>query len=381
MTDQSFPFLAIGEPDITEKEIDAVVSILKKGWLTRGEECQRFEREFTEKVGASHALALSSCTAALHLALLIHNVGPGDEVILPSLTFASTGHTVVHCGAKPVFAEIDPGTYCIDPRHVESLMGSRTQAIVAVHFAGHPSDLRTLRRISETKGIPLIEDAAHALGAAFECESIGRKGATACFSFYTNKNITTAEGGMLVVPNEDLLTRAERLSLHGLDRDAWKRFAEGKKWRYSIEGFGFKYNANDLLAALGRAQLSRLDEMQAKRKQVWNWYSDRLKDDDRFILPPHQGPIKHARHLYALRLSESSGIDRDALVDRLRGQRIGATVHYDPLHLQPAYRERFGTKEGMLPVTENVAKNILSLPMHSKMHEEDVERVVRVLLQ
>ncbi len=380
MTDQSLPFLAIGEPDITEKEIDAVVAILRKGWLTRGEECLQFEREFAAKVSTPHTLAVSSCTAALHLALLIHNVGPGDEVILPSLTFASTGHTVVHCGANPVFAEIDPETYCIDPAHAESLITAKTKAIVAVHYAGHPADLNALMGLCKSKGIPLIEDAAHALGASYDGEMIGCEGSTACFSFYTNKNITTAEGGMLTVPTEDLLARAERLGLHGMDRDAWKRFADGKKWRYSIEEFGFKYNANDLLAALGRAQLSRLDEMQAKRKQVWDWYNERLSRHGQFVLPPHQGSIEHARHLYVLRLNEGSGADRDALVDRLRENRIGVTVHYDPLHLHPAYRERFGTKNGMLPVTEDLAQKIFSVPIHSKMTEGEVDRVVGVLL-
>ncbi|MCA9433367.1 MAG: DegT/DnrJ/EryC1/StrS family aminotransferase [Candidatus Omnitrophica bacterium] len=379
MTDQSPPFLSIGEPDLTETEIDAVIAILKKGWLTRGEECQRFEKDFCEKVQASHALAVSSCTAALHLALLIHNVGPGDEVILPSLTFASTGHTIVHCGATPVFAEIDPRTYCVDPAHVESLINPKTKAIVAVHYAGHPVDLGSLRRIANEHDLVLIEDAAHALGASFDGEPIGSGKSVACFSFYTNKNITTAEGGMLTVPTEDLLARAERLSLHGLDRDAWKRFADGKKWRYSIEEIGYKYNANDLLAALGRAQLSRLDEMQAKRRRVWDGYVDRLNGDERFILPPEEGRIEHARHLFVLRLTEESGMARDDLIDHLRAQRIGATVHYDPLHLHPAYRDRFGTTEGMLPVTEGVAKNILSVPIHPKMSEEDVERVVGTL--
>ncbi|MCA9438089.1 MAG: DegT/DnrJ/EryC1/StrS family aminotransferase, partial [Candidatus Omnitrophica bacterium] len=336
-------------------------------------------REFCQKVQNSHALVVSSCTAALHLALLINNVGPGDEVILPSLTFASTGHTVVHCGAIPVFGEVRENTYCLDPSHVETLVTSRTKAIVAVHYAGHPADLTALREMAKSKGLALIEDAAHALGASREGRQIGDSGSTACFSFYTNKNITTAEGGMLTLPNEEQLARAERLSLHGLDRDAWKRFADGKKWRYSIEEFGFKYNANDLLAALGRAQLSRLDEMHRKRHQVWDWYTSRLKGDSRFHLPPEEGVIDHARHLYVLRLREGVEIDRDQLVDSLRDQRIGATVHYDPLHLHPAYRQRFRTGDGLLPLTERIAGRILSLPLHPKMSETDVERVVLAL--
>lgn len=379
MSEPSPPFLAVGEPDITDEEIDAVVSVLRGGWLTRGEECLAFEREFAERVGAAHSLAVSSCTAALHLALLIHDIGPGDEVILPSLTFASTGHVIVHCGATPVFAEVDPVTYCLDPSHVETLLSPKTKAIVAVHYAGLPADLPRLRALAERRGIPLIEDAAHALGASIEGRAIGAAGSLACFSFYTNKNLTTAEGGMLTVPSEALLARAERLSLHGLDRDAWRRFADGRKWRYTIEEFGFKYNANDLLAALGRAQLRRLDEMQARRREVWGWYTDRLGSDARFILPPEAEGIEHARHLFVLRLQDEAGIDRDGLIEKLRAHRIGATVHYDPLHLHPAYRNRFGTREGMLPVTEKTAANILSLPLHSRMREEDVERVMGVV--
>ncbi len=367
--------IPIGEPDLTGLEQEAVLEVLRRGWLTRGAECLAFEEEFKHVVGADHALALNSCTAALHLALLVHDIGPGDEVILPSLTFAATGHVVVHCGATPVFAEVDPETYCLDPLHVETLITSRTRAILPVHYAGHPADMNRLRMISHKHGLVLIEDAAHALGASWEGTPIGSAGTTACFSFYSNKNITTAEGGMLTLPDPDLLERAEILSLHGMNKDAWNRFSAEGSWRYQVIHFGYKYNANDLLAALGRAQLSRLPEMQARRHKAWDFYQEMFGDDGRVQVPVERSDVTHARHLYALQLTDQSKSSRDEVVAALRAKGIGATVHYDPLHLHPAYRQRYGTCEGMLPVTERLASRLFSLPMHSKLTEQQVNRV------
>ncbi len=367
--------IPIGEPDLTGLEQEAVLGVLHHGWLTRGAECMAFEKEFKGVVRADYALALNSCTAALHLALLVHGIGPGDEVILPSLTFAATGHVVVHCGATPVFAEVDPETYCLDPNHVEALITPRTRAILPVHYAGHPADLNQLHTIAEQHDLVLIEDAAHALGASWEGKSIGSKGSTACFSFYSNKNITTAEGGMLTLPDASLHERAVILSLHGMSQDAWNRFGVEGSWRYQVTHFGFKYNANDLLAALGRAQLSRLPEMQARRTKAWVFYQEMFNDDGRVQVPVERSGVTHARHLYVLQLTDQSKVSRDEVVTSLRAKGIGATVHYDPLHLHPAYRERFGTREGMLPVTERLAARIFSLPMHSKLTEQQVNRI------
>ncbi len=374
-------FIPIGEPDITPLERQAVLEVLKGGWLTRGAECLAFESEFCQAVGSSHALALNSCTAALHLALLVHRVGPGDEVILPSLTFAATGHVVVHVGATPVFAEIDPETYCLDPNHVEALLSSRTKAILPVHYGGHPADMDSLRNLADRHGLILIEDAAHALGAAYRGAPIGAGRSCACFSFYSNKNITTGEGGMLTLPAEDLLDHATRLSLHGMSKDAWKRFGGRGDWRYRVTEFGYKCNANDILAALGRVQLSRLPEMQERRARAWAFYREMFDGDPRLILPPEQPTVVHARHLYPLRLGDEARAERDGLVDTLRSKGIGATVHYDPLHLHPAYRERFGYKSGMLPVTEHVAARVLSLPMHSLLNDQQLNHVSTEVLR
>lgn len=368
-------YIPIGEPDITSLEKQAVLDVLTRGWITRGAECEAFEKEFCEITGSSHALAVNSGTAALHLALALHGIGPGDEVILPSLTFAATAHVVVHQGATPVFAEIDPETYCLDPGHVESLISPRTRAILPVHYAGHPANLDKFKALCEKHGLALIEDAAHAMGAGWKGSPIGSEGATACFSFYSNKNLSTGEGGMLVLPTEDLRDRAARLSLHGMDKDAWKRFGSEGDLRYEVREVGWKYNANDLMAALGRVQLSRLTEMQARRGQSWDFYNEMFRDDGRLMVPPEVPEAVHARHLYVLQLSDESKASRDTVVNSLRSRSIGATVHYDPLHLHPAYRERFGTKEGMLPVTERIASRIFSLPMHSKLTEQQVNRV------
>lgn len=377
----SIEYIPIGEPDLTELEQEAVLRIIRHGWLTRGAECTAFEEEFRGVVQAHHALALSSCTAALHLALLVHGVGAGDEVILPSLTFAATGHVVVHCGATPVFAEVDPETYCLDPAHVESLITPRTRAILPVHYAGHPADMARLHAIARKHDVALIEDAAHALGASGQGGPVGSGESTACFSFYSNKNITTAEGGMLTLPDESLHEHAVVLSLHGMSRDAWNRFGAKGAWRYQVTHFGFKYNANDLLAALGRAQLSRLPEMQANRKAAWDAYQEAFSGDERIKTPPEKEDITHAHHLYVLRLTEKSPASRDEVVTALRARGIGATVHYDPLHLHPAYRERFGMREGMLPVTERLAAGIFSLPMHSKLTMPQVDYISSEVLR
>ncbi len=374
-------YIPIGEPDLTGLEREAVLRVLDHGWLTRGAECMAFEEEFRGMVGASHALALNSCTAALHLALLVHGIGPGDEVILPSLTFAATGHVIVHCGATPVFAEVDPETYCLDPSHVETLITTRTRAILPVHYAGHPADLTRLHAIAHQHDLAFIEDAAHALGASYAGVPIGSGESTACFSFYSNKNITTAEGGMLTLPNAEAHERAVTLSLHGMSRDAWKRFGAEGAWRYQVTHFGFKYNANDLLAALGRAQLSRLPEMQARRRMAWNLYQAAFKNEGRIQTPITREGITHANHLYVLRLTDQSQALQDEVVTGLRAKGIGATVHYDPLHLHPAYRDRFGMREGMLPVTEKIAARVFSLPLSSKLTEQQVDRIASEVLR
>lgn len=372
----------IGQPDLTADEQEAVLGVLRRGWLTRGPECAAFEKEFCESVQASQALMVSSCTAALHLALLVQDIGPGDEVILPSLTFSATAHVVVQCGAKPVFAEIDPATYCLDPSHAESLITPRTRALMAVHFGGHPADLKRLRDIASRHGIALIEDAAHGLGGAIDGTPVGAAPSIACFSFYSTKNITTAEGGMLADPDPARLKRAERLSRHGMDTDAWVRQeGEAPVWRYVVDEIGYKYNANDLLAALGRIQLKRLQEMQQKRAQAWSFYQEMFSDDDRLAPPQTSFGMTHAMHLYLLRLCDECSADRDEVVTTLRSKGIGATVHYDPVHLQPVYQKRFGTRKGQLPVTEKIASRILSLPMHSRMTDQQANRVSIELLR
>jgi perosamine synthetase len=377
MASDKLDYIPIGEPDITESEINAVVGVLRGGWLTRGRECQVFEQEFALQVGAAHALYVNSCTAALHLALEIHGIRSGDEVILPSLTFAATGHSIVQHGAQPVFAEIDPSGYCLSAADVLHRITPKTRAIMAVHYAGYPADLAALRKICADHQLVLIEDAAHALGAAWQGIPIGGGDSTSCFSFYSNKNMTTAEGGMLTIPNRELMEHATRLSLHGMNLDAWNRFGAEGSWRYAVTEFGYKYNGNDLLAALGRAQLGRFNAMQAQRQRAWEWYTELLVDEERIICPSLPPDGVHACHLFVIRLQAPWNGQRDGLVSGLRHRGIGATVHFDPLHLHPAYVNRFGTQTGMLPVTEQIASALVSLPMHSKLTQGMVERVVR----
>jgi dTDP-4-amino-4,6-dideoxygalactose transaminase len=357
------------EPDITEAEKQAVLEVLSRRWLAYGPECLAFEEEFCRLTGAEHALALNSFTSALQIALRVHNIGPGDEVILPSLVSTATAHTILHTGATTVFAEIDPKTCCLDPIHAESLITPQTRAVIAVHYAGHPASLDVLRRMASENGLALIEDASHALGASDQGTPIGGGSSIVCFSLGIGSNLSTGEGGMLTLPTRELRERALRLSGDG----SAEQDLDG--WRNEVLEFGFSCRATDLAAALGRAQLARLPDMQKRRGKAWEFYNEMFGDDGRLILPPESPDTTHARCLYVLRLSEESNARRDEVVSALREKGIGASAHCHPVHLHPAYRQRFGFREGMLPASEAAAACLFSLPMHSRLTEQQVNRI------
>ena len=367
-------------PDLGEGEVAEVCATLASGWLSTGPRVQRFEREFAAYVGAPHALALSSCTAGLHLALLASNIGPGDEVITTPLTFCATANVVVHTGARPVFADIDRTTWNLDSDATAAAITSRTRAIIPVHYAGRPTEVRAFEALARPRGLVLIEDAAHCVEGVDARRKVGAIGDFTCFSFYASKNLTTGEGGMVTTANEDAAARMRMLSMHGIDRDAWSRYAPGGRSDYAVRMAGFKYNMMDLQAAIGLHQLGRLGVMHARRAALTARYDAALAALPLTRPAPVPTGTVHAHHLYPVLVDPAAaGLTRDALQDALRARGISTSVHFRALHLQPFYQERYGLVRGMFPNAERVSDQTLSLPLSSALSNADVDRVIEAL--
>ncbi len=375
-------FLPLSRPSISDAEIDAVTACLRSGWLTSGRRVTDFEAAFAEAVGAAHAVAVSSATAGLHLALLAAGIGPGDEVITSPMTWASTGNMVLAVGARPVFADVDPGTLNIDVDAVARAVGERTRAIIPVHFGGQPVDLDALRAIAERHGLALIEDAAHALGTTYRGRPVGGGGSTASvFSFHPIKAITTGEGGMVTTDREDVAERIRLLRFHGITRDAWSRYGRRATPDYEITALGFKYNMTDLQAALGLAQLARLEEFIAARSRLAACYRAALEDLPAVaMLDPVPYPARHAWHLLVVRLRlDALREGREGVMAGLLAANIGVGLHFKALHLHPLYRERLGIAPEALPNATRASASIMSLPLFPSMTVEDVRDVTEAL--
>lgn len=372
-------FLPFALPLIEEDEIAEVVDTLRSNWITTGPKTKRFEEAFKDYVGAKNAIAVNSCTAGLHLALAALEIGPGDEVIVPSFTFAATANTVVHVGARPVFADIDEQTLCLDPADVEKKITPKTKAITLVHYAGRPGPIDEIMAIARKHGLKVIEDAAHAIYTKSRGRMIGSIGDITAFSFYATKNLVTAEGGMVTTNDDSLADKIRIMSLHGMSRDAWQRYSATGSWRYDVIYAGFKYNMTDIQASLGLHQLAKLERFQKLRKQLVDRYNEGLAQVEGLILPEDriEPEDRHAWHLFTIRVQkEKFGIGRDELVEELKKANIGTSVHFIPVHLHPFYQTHYGTGKGDLPVTEKVFDEILSLPLYPKMSLQDMADVV-----
>ena len=373
-------FLVFGSPLIGEDEIAEVVATLRSGWIGTGPRVARFEQMMAEYAGTRYAIAVNSCTAALHLSLLAIGVGPGDEVITTPMTFAATANAIVHTGATPVFVDIEPERMQIDASRLESAITPRTKVILPVHFAGAAAPMDEIMAIAGKHGLRVIEDAAHCIEGTYRGRKVGSISDLTCFSFYVNKNLTTAEGGMVTTNNEEWAEHIRVLSLHGMDRDAYKRFSASGYKHYQVVAPGFKYNMTDIQAALGIHQLQRLESSWERRNQIWKHYQQCFGD-----LPLHRPAadledVRHARHLYTVLIDETEcGKSRDAVMRELHERKIGTGVHYTALHLHPFYRQRFGFTEGMFPHAEAVGRSTLSLPLSAKLNDEDVEDVTNAL--
>ena len=370
-------FLPFSKPSISEDEIAAVAGVLRSGWITTGPKNAEFERAFGDYVGAAHSVAVGSATGGMHIVLKALNIGPGDEVITPSMTWVSTANLIVLAGATPVFVDVERDTLMTNADLIRPHLTSRTRAIIPVHFAGAAVDLAPLRALARETGTALIEDAAHAAGTAYAGERIGKSG-TAIFSFHPIKNMTTGEGGMICTDDANLATRVRQLKFHGLGVDAFDRQMQGRSPQAEVLEPGFKYNLTDIAAALGIGQLARLDEFNRKRTELAEYYRQRLAGVEEIVplrLPSYD--MHHAWHLFIVRLDiERAKMDRDTFMAELKARNIGTGLHFRAIHLQKYYRERFGFRRGMLPNTEWNSDRICSLPLFPDMTPGDVDDVV-----
>lgn len=371
-------FLPFSPPAIGEDEIAAVTSVLRSGWITTGPGVRQFEEEFATVVGASSALALNSCTAGLHIALVTLGIGPGDEVIVPTLTFAATANVVEHVGATPVLVDVEPDTLNISPAAVAAAITPRTRAIMVVHYGGHPADLAPLLDMGAQHNLAIIEDAAHALPARYRGRMVGSIGDFTAFSFYATKNLTTGEGGMLT-GRPAALEQARILSLHGMSRDAWRRYSKEGSWYYEVVAPGFKYNMTDIQAAMGRVQLDKLTRMQARRRRIVAQYRSALAPLDAFDLPVERPDVEHAWHLFPIRLKQELPVSRNSFIEAMQVQNIGTSVHFIPLHLHPFYRDKYNYRPEQFPVATQAYRQLVSLPLHPGLTDADLADVVQAV--
>ncbi len=373
-------FLPFSPPAIGEDEIEEVIDTLRSNWITTGPKTKRFESEFAKYIGAPEALALNSCTAGLHTALVALGVKAGDEVITTPITFAASVNVIEHVGARPVLADVEPGTLNIDPGRIAAAVSPRTKAIIVVHFAGHPARMDAIEDIARMQNIDVVEDAAHALPARYKGKLVGSSDHPTAFSFYATKNLTTAEGGMLT-GSRDFLDRCRILSLHGMSRDAWKRYERTGSWYYEIVEPGFKYNMTDIQASIGLVQLRRLEEFQAIRLSIVRSYQKAFANEAAIELPAEDSSISHAWHLFVIRLRlEALRIDRGRFIEELRERNIGTSVHFIPIHLHPYYRDKYGYMPSDFPVAMNNYERVVTLPLNPRMTQQDTADVIDAVL-
>jgi dTDP-4-amino-4,6-dideoxygalactose transaminase len=382
-------FLPFALPDIDEAEHQQVREVLSSGWLTTGAKTRQFESEFAAAVGAEYAVAVNSCTAAMHLALEAIGLGPGDEVITTSYTFASTAEVVRYFYARPVLVDVRAEDLNLDLALIEQAITARTKAIIPVHVAGLPADPEAVNAIAAKHGLAVIEDAAHAFPARYKGRLIGSTDSRSqtpatqavCFSFYATKSITTGEGGMITTGDDALAERCRIMALHGISKDAWKRYTAAGSWYYEIVAPGFKYNMTDVAASMGLAQLAKAEGMWRRRKEIAGCYSEAFGNAPELQIPHDRPDCQHAWHLYMLRLNlECLVIDRAQFVEELKRRNIGTSVHFIPLHLHPYYRDTYGYQPEDLPVAYAEYQREISLPIYSRMSDGDVQDVINAVL-
>ncbi len=374
-------FLPFAQPDLDGSELAEVKEVLNSGWITTGAKTHRFEADFARYVGAKHAIAVNSCTAAMHLALEAIGLRPGDEVITTPYTFAATAEVIRYFDARPVFIDIDSHSLNMRPDLIEGAITERTRAIIPVHIAGLPVELDPILEVARSHNLPVIEDAAHALPAFYRGRMIGGISDFTCFSFYATKAITTGEGGMICTDNDEWAARCRTMALHGISEDAWKRYTSEGSWYYEIIAPGFKYNLTDVAAAMGLAQLAKAERMWLRRRQIARMYNSAFGEWPELQVPDDRDDCQHAWHLYVLRLNlDRLRIDRAQFVEELRERNIGCSVHFIPLHMHPYYRKTYGYRPEDFAVAHQEYLRAISLPIYSKMSDMDVQDVIDAVL-
>ena len=372
----SDPYLVFGSPIIGAEEIAAVTRTLETAWIGTGPQVHELERQFAAYTRSQHALATSSCTAALHLGMVAAGVGPGDEVITTPMTFCATANAIIHTGATPVFADCQADTMNIDPAAIEAAVTSRTKAIVPVHFAGRPADMDAIGAIARRHSLLVIEDAAHAIESVYKRQKIGSISALTCFSFYVTKNMTTGEGGMVTTNDPDVAKRIKVCGLHGMSADAWSRFSDTGYKHYDVVFPGFKYNLTDMAASLGLVQLPKLEGWLARRAEIWDRYDEAFADLPVVRPLASEADTVHARHLYILQIEDHAPVSRDQFMVEMHKRRIGTGVHYRALHTHPYYSERFGFRPEQFPRAYQIGEHTVSIPLTPKLTDLEVDRVI-----
>ncbi|MFZ1729593.1 MAG: DegT/DnrJ/EryC1/StrS family aminotransferase [Bacteroidota bacterium] len=371
------PFLVFGQPLIEDPEMDEVLASMRSAWLGTGPKVAEFERRFAEYKGVDHVAALNSCTAALHLSMLAAGVGPGDEVITTPLTFCATVNAIIHTGATPVLADVDPASMNIDPVQISHKITDKTKAIVPVHFAGRPCDMDAIMQIASERSLKVIEDSAHAIETEYHGKKAGTFGDFGCFSFYATKNIVTGEGGMVIARSEEDIARIKVLGLHGMSRDAWKRFSDEGYKHYQVVEAGFKYNMMDLQAAIGMHQVQRVDRYWARREEIWKRYDAAFADLPIQLPTRSETDTRHAYHLYTVLVDElTCGISRDGFLNAMTGEGIGTGVHYLSVPEHPYYQRTFGWRPEDYPEAIRIGRQTVSLPIGPSLSDEDVTDVI-----
>lgn len=374
-------FLPFALPDLDGTELAQIREALEAGWVTTGPKVKAFEEEFARAVGAKHAVAVNSCTAAMHLALEASGLKAGDEVITTPYTFAATAEVVRYFDAKPAFVDVDPRCLNLDHNLLEPAVTPRTKAIIPVHLGGLPAEMDAVRKVADRHGLKVIEDAAHAFPAEYKGRKIGSLSEFTCFSFYATKPITTGEGGMVVTENDVWAERCRVMSLHGISHDAWKRYTQEGSWQYEIVAPGFKYNMTDVAAGMGLAQLAKAGRMWERRKEIAKQYTEAFKAVPELEVPHDREDCWHAWHLYILRLSlDRLTIDRARFIEELKSRNIGTSVHFIPLHLHPYYQQTYGYKPEDFPMAFQEFLRVVSLPIYSRMSDRDVQDVIEAVL-
>ncbi|MBU6431044.1 MAG: DegT/DnrJ/EryC1/StrS family aminotransferase [Patescibacteria group bacterium] len=373
-------YITFGAPKIEKEEIKEVIDSLKSRWIGTGPKVAKFEEIIKNYTGSKYAISLNSCTAALHLSLLACGIERGDEVITSPLTFAATANTIIHVGAKPVFVDIKKETMNIDEDLIEKAITDKTKAIIPVHMAGRPCEMDKIMKVAKKHNLYVIEDAAQAIGAEYKSKKIGSIGDLTCFSFYVTKNITTGEGGMITTTRKDWTEKIRIYRLHGMSKDAWKRYGDSGYKHYDFIYPGYKYNLTDIAAAIGIHQMAKIDSFDERRREIWEYYNENLEDLPIILPPKWPEYIKHARHLYTVLIDKKrAGVSRDEFMQKMHEAGIGTGVHFNPVHLHSYYRNNFHYKKSNFPNAEFIGERTVSIPLSPVLTGLEVKKITETI--